>query len=116
MRNCRFLVFINGSDVKLTLKPGQKLAHFQGAPNEEGWSSEYHKWSLSYDGGTLHREYISDGCDCDGRLTRSDTARASADPDTFRWDCPDQYGGRSFPYWTDGHAEQRDYAAEAMNY
>jgi len=117
MRNCRFLVFINGGDVKLTLRPDQKLEHYQGGPTDEGWSSEYHSWSLGHDGSTLFREYISDGSDCDGRLTRSNIARASTDPATFHAGY-DPYKDRPklFPYWTEDRAEQRDYAAEAMNY
>jgi len=117
MKNCRFLTFTNGSDVKLTLKPGQTLEHCQHGPTDEGWFSDFESWSLSEDGDTLRRENISDGSDCDGRLTRCNTAYASTDPATFHTGY-DPYKNRPamFPYWRDGESEQRDQFAELMGY
>ena len=117
MRNCRFLVFINGDDVKLTLRPGQTLEHFQGGATDEGWSSEFESWTLSDDGDELRREYVTDGSDCDGRLSHYATAYASTDPDSFHAG-HDPYKQRPalFPYWTEASREQRDYAAEAAGY
>jgi hypothetical protein len=65
--NARFWYFLNGSPVKITLHPGQSLEHYHGAPCDEGWSSEYHKFTHEGDGVTC--EWQEDGRDCDGRLT-----------------------------------------------
>ena len=117
MKNCRFLVFINGDDVKLTLRPGQTLHHYQGGPTEEGWSSYAESWYLSSDSQVLTRESVSDGVDCDGRLTRYSTDYADADPDTFH-SGHDPYKTRPalFPYWKEGESSQRDQYAELAGY
>ena len=104
--NCRFRAKFHGSDVIITISPGQTLEHYQGAPDDEGWSSQCTTYELSGDGTELVAEYIDDGQDCDGRLTRFYSSRA----DAFRLD------NSRWPHWTDLEAYQRDQYAEAMGY
>ena len=69
MKTVRFWEYHNGDFVKLSLKDGQSLEHYSGGSTDEGWSSEYCKWSR--DGDRLYRKTVTDGRDCDGRLTHS---------------------------------------------
>lgn len=117
MNNCRFQVFINGDDVTLTLRPGQTLEHYQGGPTDEGWSSVWHSWTLSDDGRELTREYVSDGCDCDGRLTSGGIDYADANPATFtRGYDPYKDRPQRWPYWLEESHSRRDYQAEAAGF
>ena len=61
----RFFAWINGGWVKITLNPGESFTHETGGPDEEGWSRNSTTWT--YDGWCVHREYTSEGRDCDGR-------------------------------------------------
>jgi len=69
--NARFWVYLHGSAVKLTLRPGQTMNHCYGGPTEEGWHSEATQWHLAADEPVVYRQWCSDGRDCDGRLTHS---------------------------------------------
>jgi hypothetical protein len=111
--NVRFWEFINGSHVKLTLRPKQRLAWDQFERTDEGWSQSGETWELSADGLALERESFSDGVDCDGRLSRGNSSIASADPFTFI-PCY-QFAGKR-PDWQDGDGWQRDQFAEAAGY
>ena len=113
MKNVRFWEYINGAYVRITLQPGQSLSWYQGGPTDEGWSSQAEKWSLSDDGAFITRESVSDGCDCDGRLTRGYDVVASADRSTFV-ECYEFDGMR--PDWQDVEGWQRDAYAEAAGY
>ena len=111
--NCRFWEHINGDHVKLTLRPGQTLDWGRYESTEEGWSLQGETWSLSADSLAITRESVSDGTDCDGRISSGHTAIASADQFTFT-DCY-QFAGKR-PDWQPDEDWQRDYSAEAMNY
>lgn len=113
MRNARFWTWLNGAYVKLTLKPGQTLSWGQGGPTDEGWSSVEESWELSEDGEVIVRECVTDGSDCDGRLTQGTTMIASADGATF---CDYAGDGHFRPDWQRDDAWQRDQYAEAMGY
>lgn len=72
MKNARFWIMNPAncdSLVKLTLKPGQRLAHGFGGPHEEGWSSHFETWTYDEYSQGIQRQYVDDGRDCDGRLT-----------------------------------------------
>ena len=114
MKNCRFWIFINDAPARLTLKPGQSLSHYQGGPTDEGWSSTATTWELSDNGELLRCEHISDGSDCDGRLTRGCEQIASANPEHFTglYYTPELMR----PDWRDADDWQRDHTAEAANY
>jgi hypothetical protein len=114
MKNARFWVFINGSHVKLTVKPDVILRWERYERTDEGYSFCGESWALSSDGLVVIRETFSDGRDCDGRLETGHTAIASTDPFTFRH-CYQFEGMR--PDWKDdGPGWQRDEYAEAANY
>jgi hypothetical protein len=68
LKNIRFNIYINDSDVKITLKPNQSLNWHECHETEEGWSSTSYNWN--YDGNLLYLDAIYDGRDCDGRLTQ----------------------------------------------
>ena len=114
MKNARFWIFINDAPAKITLKPGQALSHYQGGATDEGWQSTAETWELSTDAQTLTREHISDGADCDGRLTRGCDSIASADPATFSglYYTPELMR----PDWQDADQYQRDQFAEMAGY
>lgn len=114
MRNARFWEFHNGAPVKLTIRPGQTLSHYQGGPTDEGWSSEATTWELDKAGKLLRRESTTDGADCDGRLSSGYDAIALADPAEFM---PLYYSPElSRPDWRDAGGWQRDHTAEAAGY
>lgn len=64
--NARFMIFLNGSWVKITLRPGELLQWEKREPTEEGWRLEHQ--SYSFDGYIVTYTHVSDGRDCDGRL------------------------------------------------
>lgn len=110
--NARFWTWINGQTTKVTLRPGQSLSHYQWERTDEGWSSEFHSWE--YTDNLIRRYCVSDGRDCDGRLTQEQVA-----------ECPvvDLASGYSdleervrYPEWTEEGRSQRDEYAEAMGY
>jgi len=102
------------SPVLITIHRDESLHYSQGGPTDEGWHRDSYCWS--FDGVTLTEEWQSDGCDCDGRLTRGgvvfcrvrDLRAGNADPDD---------SAVVYPRWLElGPAYQRDFAAEAMGY
>jgi hypothetical protein len=86
------------------LHPGQTLLWHNFYRHDEGWSSESRQWALN--GGEISEEIISDGTDCDGRLTRYATFIARVE----------DIDSRKRPDWTEQSASQRDYQAEAAGY
>lgn len=114
MQNVHFWDFINGGPVKLTLKPGQKLHHYQAEPTDEGWHSELNIWEYVAPDGYVLVEHESDGVDCDGRLSRGGH-RWFYIEDAAEGYCPDE-DGIVYPLWQSGEHWQRDYQAEAAGY
>lgn len=99
--------------VKLTLKPGQELTRYRRGPTDEGWASEEQTWRHCGD----HITYVSvsDGRDCDGRLTRTYVSSCSI------WELMDGRNdywpaGINPPNWQKVEASQYDEYAEAMGY
>ncbi len=103
----------NDSHVKLSLKAGQSVEFFNSHNTDEGWNSSFTRYT--FDGGSVLRETETDGCDCDGRLSRSYVGVS------HYWQlkahsyegCPSDV---RLPKWDDVEARQRDYSAEAMGY
>jgi hypothetical protein len=103
--NARFREWINGGWVTITLVPGRERNWHRGQRTDEGWDITEYSWLL--EGGTIHRSIVSDGTDCDGRLTHwhmsmariEDIARPERDP-----------------VWLSCEETQRDHAAEAAGY
>lgn len=123
----RFWDYINGDYVKLNIYPGDCLRWHTSSPTDEGWNSEtieYH-YGTDNDGLIIYVIHETDGCDCDGRLSRH-----------YEWLCPiealrdgqpmiigyDKNGvgidspTEFMPEWIKTTSCQRDYSAEAMGY
>lgn len=66
-RNARFWVWENMDWVKLTIPPGGQIERYFRCRTDEGWASNYTKWT--FDGHTVGRYVCDDGADCDGRLS-----------------------------------------------
>jgi hypothetical protein len=112
----KFWQYINGSPVRLKLRPGQTLRHFRFSRDCEGWSSESNTWTAA-DDGSLISTVLSDGRDCDGRLTRGGTYRsvrlyANADVESSTWNDRQIF----YPEWDEVSSSQRDEYAEMANY
>ena len=105
MPNARFRQWINGDWVTLTLVPGRELNWGKSWGTDEGWSSVAHSWLL--EGGRILHSLITDGCDCDGRLTNYRMSMARVE-DIAR---PERD-----PVWLTCEETQRDYQAEAAGY
>ena len=108
--NYKFWVYVNGSPVRLTLKPGQTVHHSSGGPDSEGWFRE----SVIYKhaGSGVYFESFVEGRDCDGYSSRWS--------DGF---CPGEgltsgaaMDGVVYPRWDDVTMECRDEYAEAAGY
>jgi len=121
----RFWEYVNDGPVKITLRPGQTLTHYQGEPDDEGWSSFTQIWEYDDVLGIVEREQISDGSDCDGRLTRAYADHFRVGQERAGLPAGMQYAGRLeypeligvvYPFWRDGDSSQRDYQAEAAGY
>jgi hypothetical protein len=109
--NARFWTNLHDSPIKLTLRPGQMLCWNTWDRDEEGWSSTTESWTL--DGDTLIHGWITDGRDCDGRLTtRGHSQCDMADLGAGYLDSD----GTRYPKWGDAQTSQRDYSAEAAGY
>ena len=98
----RFKTYHRGSEVTLSIDEGQSIHTYEGGPTDEGWSSVSHDYELS--GGVLHNEIVSDGVDCDGRLTTSFVMIAN------------QVRDNGFPDWRDVSSEVYDENAQAAGY
>lgn len=122
-RNVRFFDYFNGSFVKITLKPGQILRHYEAHDTEEGWDSN--ETIYQYDGDRVTCETINDGTDCDGRLTRHATytmdGLTSREVEREQSALEYRYGVKSSDHypvanWKEIANGQRDYTAESMGY
>jgi hypothetical protein len=95
MRNARFWIWANDQAIKMTLKPGQRLTHYVGGPTEEGWHAETTTWE--YLDGAVYRDWVSDGRDCDGRLTRGGQDRCAVHQLSAGYDSTED--GVTYPAW-----------------
>lgn len=66
--NARFWSFINGSWVKITLRPNQSLSWGKSEPTDEGYSFEHSQWE--FDGSEVIENWSKGGSDCDGPISR----------------------------------------------
>ncbi len=114
MRNARFWIMgCNSNPVKLTLRPGQSLAHHTFERTDEGYSASYS--SYTHDGDSVVCEYGSEGRDCDGRHAYHSESRAPLARLKDGW-TDDTDRAVTYPAWTQGDSSQRDEYAEAMGY
>lgn len=115
MRNARFWHYNSKKDswIKLTLKPGQSVEFHSYSTDEEGWHSTSERYTS--DGIQVNHEWISDGRDCDGRLTQAGESVCLIDNLQSRLveDFPDW---PLLPQWELVDSSQRDEYAEMMGY
>ena len=111
--NARFWVYVNGGDVKLTLRPGRSLSWGRSWRHDEGWSSEDYAWWCKKGTEAVGRLYSTDGTDCDGRMSTCTETRCRYDKlQSYQVDDnPIRY-----PEWERLSQGQRDYQAEAAGY
>lgn len=121
-REVRFWTYENGGAVRIKLPLGRTLAHSSWARTEEGWSSEWVRWTLmTSDVGADYvlQEWGSDGVDCDGRLrTGGESMCPVADLEAGYFDETGFLDEErlSYPKWQNAKRWQRDESAEAMGY
>ncbi len=117
--NARFWVWHHGW-VKLTLRPGQHLHVSTFARTDEGWTRDYHDWTL--EDGVVTREYCTEGSDCDGRHSYASTTvcpiHRLAMPRDSELLAEDHFNGAPImvPAWVEADSEQRDQFAELAGY
>ena len=124
--NARFWAYVNGSPVKITLKPGQSLEWYSSRSHDEGWSGEGHTWEYDDCDGLIVDSMIHEGADCDGR--HGDTR--SYHCDLFLLQHGSEPGGLDYcdklsrpawngvvwPKWELAGSRAYDQYAESMNY
>lgn len=123
--NARFWIWDAVADghVKITLRPGQRLLSYHLARSDEGWNSTTDTYE--HFGPCLHTRLVTDGRDCDGRLSTATQFRCGlhnlrdgglrgthTDPFNRHRTLP----GVPVPAWEAVSSRQRDYTAEAANY
>ena len=115
----RFWIWWNSGFVKITLDSkhfeDNPLALYACGTSEEGWWSETELYWL--DCGSVYRELINDGRDCDGRLTRA--MRDYCQPMNLRRRQPCEYTPDPdvmLPEWKPCKAEIFDEYAQAAGY
>lgn len=124
--NARFWAYINGSAVKITLRPGQSLSWGRSNPTEEGYRYESYEWS--HEGHVVRCECVDGGRDCDGVLEHSTgwfcylgELLSGYRPYLTEGDLSDSliapcWEEVIWPQWRRGHSETYDQHAQAMGY
>lgn len=108
--NARFWNYVNGSTVKLTIRPGQTLSWSKCWRHDEGWSRE--TVTFSHVGTGVEVESISDGRDCDGYVNAKSSSYcpiANLSKGSIR-------EGVKFPRWHDPEVEVYDQFAQRAGY
>jgi len=118
--NARFWVYINGSPVKLTLKPYQILSWCEWYRTSEGSHAEVRTWEFY--GDRVTELMSTTDYDCDGRLDQDRLFGCPVDLLRAREPYPDDsprdevWSWVMWPAWERISASQRDYAAEEAGY
>jgi hypothetical protein len=116
--NLRFWAYVNGDWVKLTLRYGDTLYHYEGGATEEGYDHTETYWT--HEGDHVLREYHRDARDCDGRICYQGDCHALAtelrENVPHYWDDETPDPRVRFPEWREGMSQRRDYQAEAAGY
>ena len=116
MNNARFWVYVNGTAVKLTLMPGQQLAHVEGGATDEGYSIETRVWEYDIDTLRVFATSHVRACDCDGPIEHYSQAACVANRENLQGGYSDPDYTIAYPAWQQISASQRDHYAEAMGY
>jgi hypothetical protein len=118
----RFWVIWNGQHTKIHLRPDQTVTMCHGGPTDEGWSSVSAEYEYDWEEQAIHRLFVSDGRDCDGRLTSCEESSCpiaelhSEEESLLVGDWVESSELIMVPRWSTRNRSQRDYAAEAMGY
>lgn len=96
--------------VRLKLRAGEVLHTFAGGPDDEGWWRRGERWWI--EDGAIHNEVMTDGQDCDGRISTHEHCVCPVEDRFARANCE----GWLMPAWEIVGAGQRDYSAEAAGY
>ncbi len=112
-QTARFWHFHRDGWVKLTIRGERELRFGYSSPTDEGWSS--YGELLWIEAGAVLCEMVSDGRDCDGRLTQTQIVRCPIEKLASRkCDLDDAPG--LLPEWEKVSSRQRDEYAESMGY
>ena len=122
-KNARFWVYWNGTDSKITLRPGESVHMARGYDNGEGWSHDAAEFKFGTDGNVYATDYHA-GTDCDGRHESTSYSVASLSElaaieheseGTARWE--ERWPPVKTPNWRrDKPGRCYDQFAEMMNY
>ena len=108
--NARFWDIVNGSTVKIKLKPGQALSWSKCWRHEAGWSRE--AITFRHNGEGVEVESLADGRDCDGYGSTTSSSYcpvANLSKGSIR-------EGVRFPLWQDPEVEVYDQFAQSAGY
>lgn len=115
MKTAQLWTFFDGrwQGVHLTQGGGTVELH-RSERTEEGWSSatEIYEWP-EWDDEFIHCTVLTDGRDCDGRLSTEWKGICALDKLTA---IPADERGPARPGWEEQSRGQRDYTAESMGY
>jgi hypothetical protein len=109
-KNARFWTFINGADVKLTLRKGDSLMHSVGYATDEGWKRETRIWE--FNGYVVVESIDTLEKDCDGRMDHYSEYESTLED----LQAGPEIDGTKFPNWEEVRSRQRDHSAEAAGY
>lgn len=109
-RNARFWIFVHGSDVKITLRPGDEVQYSHSQDTDEGWRRESRVYT--FDGVFVRNESHSRERDCDGLMEHFGEYLCHVDN---LKDGPN-IDGIGFPAWEKERESQRDHSAERAGY
>lgn len=109
--NARFWLWWNQSWVKITLRPGESVSMYTGAPTDEGYSCEAQVYS--YDEDVVEYAITTWGSDCDGRHEWHGNGHCHVS--NLQANDADEHGPAR-PEWVKGHSRQYDQYAEMAGY
>lgn len=103
------------SFIMLRMKEGDEIEFLEPRlATDEGWSESGAKYT--HEGDRIVCEHYSDGCDCDGRLSRFSKRECPLDQLQVLEIESEDAVGLLLPDWQEVSASQRDYAAESAGY
>lgn len=111
--NVRFWTWTTAGWVKLTLRPGDRLAAYSGGPDEEGYSYTVETWEYDEEIPAIVGQVTTNAQDCDGRLDQRWDGEATEYED---YEDPETGEIVRRLKWEKCGSSQRDHAAEAAGY
>ena len=99
--------------VRITLRPGESVAWGWGSTAWDGWSQAWERYTHDAETGRIESEWVTDGRDCDGRLTQAGSSFVGYDGLSSGYR---ESADVVYPEWEAGESSQRDEYAEASGY